>query len=119
MDIDIQIWIIDPDRWPFTDLLIEIIDDGVFCPVSDKFGMVKILRIDDRIDRKGFLKREIFLPFHLLDLLIDRVRVFRLKMINRFQYTQGRATTKIRLIQQLLITRKRNHTPPYLQIVGA
>lgn len=71
-------------------LFAKIVDDSVFCLVSDKLRMPKFLRINDRIDRKSGLQIKIFVPGDGLHSFINLIGVFSFKVF------EGPAPTAVR-----------------------
>ena len=62
MNIELKIGVGNADIGAFALFFAEIVDDGVFCLVGDKFRMPKLLRINDSIYRKSSLQIKVFVP---------------------------------------------------------
>ena len=90
MYINVEVRVADTYRRTFLILLDEVVNDGIFGPISHELGVVKVLRVNDRIDGKGLVQGDVFFPLDLFDLFINRVCIFGLEMIDRFQDTECR-----------------------------
>ena len=91
MNIELKIGVGNADVGALALFFAEIIDDGVFCLVGDKFRMPKLLRINDSIYRKSSLQIKIFVPGDGLHSFIDLISVFSLKVFKRLEHPYGRA----------------------------
>ena len=91
MNIELKIGVGNADIGALALFFAEIIYDGVFCLVGDKFRMPKLLRINDSIYRKSSLQVEIFVPSNGLHSFIDLIRVFSFKVFERLEHPYGRS----------------------------
>ena len=118
MNIDIQIRIVYTDRGAFLLLLHEIIHDCILRTISNKLGVIEILRVDYRVDGKCLVQGHVVFPFHLLNLFVDSISVFSFKVIDRLQDTQCRTATEVGFVKHFLISGKGNHPAANLYVVS-
>ncbi|MPM45703.1 hypothetical protein SDC9_92394 [bioreactor metagenome] len=80
--------------------------------------MVKNVGKHYRINRKCLVERQIIFPVELFQGIVHLAGIFSFKIIDWFQYAQGRTAMHVRLVHQCLVAGKGDHSCADFHIVG-
>ena len=98
--------------------LLEAVGYGVLRAVSHELGVAEILGIDHRVHGEGAFGREVSLPLHGLDGLVDLVRVFGTEAGHGLEDAQGGSTVEVGLVKHGFIATKGHHASARLDGLG-
>ncbi len=119
MDVQLHVGVGDTYVGTLASLLAELVHDGVLHLVSHKLAVPELVAVYHAVHRKGGVIGQILAPVYLPHGLIHLVGGLGTEVLDGLQHAHGGTQGEVGPVEHLLVTGKRHHAPPRLNVVGA